>query len=294
MHQNACEIIPIDLIDDPDDLLRPVDQRGVEYLELKQSIADNGILNSILVRPHNDRYQVVDGRNRLTVARQLGHTTIAASIKPMSDSELLILQLETAVCRVETKFTYIVRRIERLLQDNPEWSLQDISTRIHKSPAWIKQRLSLLHLEREYQKLIDDGKLSVKSASLLVKLPPDERPVFIKHALTLTTTEFAQLAGPVAKQYREDVFYNRRNALVGPMTPLLRSVTTIQKELDEPTVAGPLTILDECETPIDGFMSGLRWVLRLDQLTEQTRKVLQVRLEADRVKNSFRQETIDE
>lgn len=294
MHQNVCELLSIDLIDDPDEILRPVDQRGVEYLELKQSIADNGILNSILVRPHNDRYQVADGRNRLTIARQLGHLTVPACVKPMSDGELLILQLETAVCRVETKFTYIVRRIERLLQENPDWSLQDVSARIHKSPAWIKQRLSLLHLEHEYQQLIDDNKLPVSSASLLVKLPPAERPAFINYALTLTTSEFAQLAGPVVKQYREDVFYDRRNALVGPMTPLLRSVTTIQKELEEPTVAGPLTILDQCETPIDGFMSGLRWVLRLDQLTEQTRKVRQVRLEADRVKTSFRQETNDD
>jgi ParB/RepB/Spo0J family partition protein len=290
MSKSYTADIPVHLIDDPIELLRPVDQRGVEYLELKQSIAKEGILNSILVRPRGDRYQAVDGMHRLTIARQLQHESIPARVCEMTDDESRLAQLKTAVNRIECQPVFIARRIERLLIDNPSWTLNEISVRISKNPYWIKQRLELLHLNNEHQKLVDSGKLTVGNAHLLVRLPEPLRDSYLEHALTLTNSDFELLAGPVVKAYREDVSQERREAMVGPMKPCMRSVVTIQSEIEKPTVAGPLTLLDACETPVDGFASALRWVLRMDSMGEQTRRVRQVTLEAKRIKSITQEE----
>jgi ParB/RepB/Spo0J family partition protein len=155
MHQSYTTDIQTNLIDEPVEILRPVDERCVEFLELKQSIANLGVSNSILVRPLGDRFQLVDGYHRFTIARQLHHSSIAATVKEMTDEEARLYQLTTAINRVEIQPIFIARRIERLLVENPTWTLQDISVRIHKNPYWIKQRLELLFLNDEHQKLVD-------------------------------------------------------------------------------------------------------------------------------------------
>ena len=66
--------IPLDQIVEPWVVLRIVDRESVAYLELRDSVAHQGILNSICVRPSARKpglYEVVDGLYRYTAAREL-------------------------------------------------------------------------------------------------------------------------------------------------------------------------------------------------------------------------------
>lgn len=56
---------------------------------LKASIERDGFLVPVLLRPiAGGRYEVVSGNHRFMAARDLGHVTVPAAVRPMTDSEM--------------------------------------------------------------------------------------------------------------------------------------------------------------------------------------------------------------
>ena len=94
--------IPLTLIDTPPVLLRPVDRLSLDYIELRDSIAEHGVLSSISVRPKRDRFEVIDGMYRLSCAIDIGLKAIPATVKHgVTDEELPLLQIQANACRFE-------------------------------------------------------------------------------------------------------------------------------------------------------------------------------------------------
>lgn len=90
--------LSLDLIDPLDPPMRRLDWEVIQDLE--QSIKSYGLLQPILVRPNNDRYEVVFGNHRYYAARRIeGVTTIPAIVKDIPDSEALILALTENIQR---------------------------------------------------------------------------------------------------------------------------------------------------------------------------------------------------
>lgn len=272
--------IPLNLIDEPVDVLRPVQRRGVEFLELKQSIADNGFLNSILVRPHGEgRYQVVDGLHRFTIAKLLGMESIPTEVKVLTDEEVLIRQLEANGNFIPTRESDVARRYKRLLKMNPSWTLADLSSRVHKSPVAIQTRLNLLDLSEEHLALVDRGAMTLSNAALLARLPHTERDAYVDKAVALSTSDFAQLAGPVVKNHWEQIVNGK--FVSGPREPscVLKNMVTIRNEIKKPTVAGPVIARECCETLVDAFLAGLKWTLSVDAISLATRRAQQLSIQ---------------
>lgn len=76
-------------LDPPIALLRMIDKGCLEYLELTDSIADNGVLNSILVRPSpadSSRFQIVDS-NLIKTGSSLRPLTRQTILTPSFDSQ---------------------------------------------------------------------------------------------------------------------------------------------------------------------------------------------------------------
>ena len=64
--------IPIESLVETTMPLRPVRKVSVEYQELVDSVRDKGILQPLLVRPHGDKYEVVEGSYRRAAAIECG------------------------------------------------------------------------------------------------------------------------------------------------------------------------------------------------------------------------------
>lgn len=78
------------------DVLRrnPQHLTPVTMQRLKESIKRDGFVAPILVRPiKGDRFEVVSGNHRFMAARELGHATVPAVIKEMSDDQMQRLAL---------------------------------------------------------------------------------------------------------------------------------------------------------------------------------------------------------
>ena len=149
-----CRFVPLDQLVDPPVVLRLVNRASVSYLELRDSLADRGFLNSICVRPSPrfpGKYDVADGLYRVTAAREIGLPGAPAVIKNLTDDDLLAIQIQANAVRPETTPMEYARQIKRIMEARPRATLAEISHRIlHKSPGWVSETLGLLETAKGF------------------------------------------------------------------------------------------------------------------------------------------------
>lgn len=263
--------IPIDKIREPKHVLRLVNRNSVEFLELRDSIRERGLINSICVRPAKaaGQYEVVDGFYRFTCCQELGLREIPCIVKyNVTDQDVLALQLQANAIRPETKPIEFAKQIKKMMSLRPEISFVELAALLRKNPKWIRERLNLLELEKSIQLMVDRGEMPVQSAMMVAKIPKSLRNNYVDAARTLPANEFKLLAGGVIKQYAETIKQGRMDAFyhieVKPQ-PNLRQLSHILTEIDR-REAGPLILASEkCQSPVDAFYAGLRWAVHMDR-----------------------------
>jgi len=132
--------IPIELIDPLDPPIRKLDWEIIQDLET--SIRSHGLLQPILVRPVDNRYEVVFGNHRYYAARRIeGLKTLPAIVKELGDGTSLILALVENIQRAEMNPYEEGRAYLRILGD--EIHIKMLSERLGKSITYIKGRIRI-------------------------------------------------------------------------------------------------------------------------------------------------------
>lgn len=141
--------------------------------ELAGSIAENGLLQPIVVRPAGDRWQLVAGDRRLRAVRKLGWTAVPAIVRPVDDRAMLVLAL------VENLQRHDLTPLEeaegyRQLMDQFGLSQKDVAERVGRDRSTVANVLRLLALPSGVRRLLDEGRLSAGHGRALLGLS-DER-----------------------------------------------------------------------------------------------------------------------
>ena len=168
-------------------VLRVVNRESVEYLELRDSIAEQGPLNSICVRPSPRRpgkYEVVDGLYRYTACLRIAAAGDALHREAhLTDDDVLAIQIQANALRPETTPMEYARQIKRIMDAigpaGKDATLADVSNLIHKSPDWISRQLWLLSLQPDIQMAVERGEIPLGSAYVLAKLPRVQQAQFL-------------------------------------------------------------------------------------------------------------------
>lgn len=165
--------------------------RGIEYNirstadmvklgELKASIQNHGLIHPIVVRPIEGGYEVVAGMRRVIACQQLGHKTIRAEIRELSDDEAEYVKLSENIHREDVSqfdqgrfFAYIKERFD--LTD------EDIAKQIGKSRAYVTQRLLSLAWPSELIEDVELGELPWSTAMALARLDDPEKLRFLRY-----------------------------------------------------------------------------------------------------------------
>ncbi len=127
--------------------------------ELTQSIAANGVVQPIVVRPRGDRYEIVAGERRWRAAQRAGLRKIPAAVRDVSDDKLLELALIENIQRQELNPIEEANAFRKLI-DNMGFTQEALATSVGKDRTLIATSLRLLKLPEDIQTLIEDGKLS--------------------------------------------------------------------------------------------------------------------------------------
>lgn len=140
----------------------------------------------------------------------------------------------------------------------------ELAEKLAKSPAWIKDRLSLTKITNEkITQLIDENKICLSNAYALAKLPPEEMEAFVDRAMTMKPKEFTPEVNARVKEIR-DADRKGENASGPEFTPTayLQKLRDIKEEREKGEIAKILC--KGLKNATDGFAVALDWVLHLD------------------------------
>lgn len=139
--------------------------------ELATSIANDGILQPLVVRPNgDDGYELVAGERRLRAAVKVGLSTVPAVVRTIQEERLLMLALIENIQRedlnpIETALAY------REIQQRNLWSQKQLAEHLGKKRSSIANVLRFLDLEPEIQESVALGHLSAGHGKLLLSVP---------------------------------------------------------------------------------------------------------------------------
>jgi len=148
-----------------------------ELDELSASIAENGLLQPLVVRPSpgaRDRFELVAGERRFRAIRKLQWEDVPVLVREVDDETLLVLAL---VENLQREALNPLEEAEgyRTLADRFGLTQAEIAQAVGKERSTVANVLRLLRLPPSIRKLLNDGSLSMGHARALVAMEDDVR-----------------------------------------------------------------------------------------------------------------------
>jgi ParB family chromosome partitioning protein len=138
-------------------------------VELTSSIEASGLLQPVVVRPRNGKYELIAGERRLRAVQRLGWTKIPAVVRDVDDPTLLTLALIENLQRDDLTAIDEAAGYQRL---GEEFKLPqtEIARRVGRNRSTIANLLRLLKLPDEVKTLVQERKLSEGHARALLSV----------------------------------------------------------------------------------------------------------------------------
>ncbi|MGB7266560.1 MAG: ParB/RepB/Spo0J family partition protein [Terracidiphilus sp.] len=151
--------IPLDLIDENPFQTRS--QMNQEQLaELAASIAANGVVQPILVRPlAAGRFQLIAGERRWRASQIAGKTTVPAILRQVSDEQAMEITIVENLQRTDLNAMEQARAFERLSREF-HMTQEQMAQRTGKDRASVANFLRLLKLPTSVQARVESGELT--------------------------------------------------------------------------------------------------------------------------------------
>jgi ParB family chromosome partitioning protein len=148
--------------------------------ELADNIRQHGVLQPVLVRPmpdgEPDTYELVAGAPRFRASKLAKRETIPASIRELTDTQCLELQLIENLQRADVHELDEARGYAALMQLQSEtYNVEALPEKIGRSEKYVYARLRLMHLIEEAQEAFYIGRLTVAHAFEIARLQPNDQ-----------------------------------------------------------------------------------------------------------------------
>lgn len=137
---------------------------------LCSSIKEKGVLQPLLLRRKNGKYEIIAGERRWRAAIMAGLTTVPALIKDLSDKETLEIALVENLQRENLSSIEEAEGFNRLINEY-EYTQDELAKIISKSRSHVANTLRLLNLPSSVQEMVKNGDLSAGHARVLVGNP---------------------------------------------------------------------------------------------------------------------------
>lgn len=135
--------------------------------ELASSIRENGIVQPIVARKHEGRYEIVAGERRWRAAQLAQQLKVPVVVMNVPDARMLELALLENIQR-ENLNPIEEARAYRMLIEDQGFKQEDISRRLGKARSTITNAIRLLQFPAHIQAAIESGALSAGQARPLL------------------------------------------------------------------------------------------------------------------------------
>ena len=141
--------------------------------ELADSIAERGVLQPILLRPHGDGFEIIAGERRWRAAQQARLHVIPAIVREIDDATTAELALIENIQREDLNAIEEAQGYKQLIERHGH-SQEDIGRLVHKSRSHVANLLRLLDLPAFVREALLRGDISMGHARAVVTAPNPE------------------------------------------------------------------------------------------------------------------------
>lgn len=144
------ERIPMELIDENE--YNPNEMDENHYKKLVQNIKRKGFRKPIEVRKNGERYTIVDGAHRFRACKELGYTEVECIVDEIDVTEAMVDTLNANIHGSHNPY----KEAMMFKQIHDRYTLQDIEKLTVFGQSEIKDRIELLGLPANVQKMIEE------------------------------------------------------------------------------------------------------------------------------------------
>ena len=190
-------LVSLDMIDDPARPLRSdLSPESVEDLVI--SIRQVGIIEPLVVKQVGNRYEVIAGHRRLVAAGIADLAQAPCYILNVDDEQVEFLKIHENLYRAAVSPSDQAEHFAYLISHH-KLSPAKISQLIHKSDAYVTDRLNILNYPQELREALDTGAINFSVAREFYRLKDRQK--------TIEYLEYATKSGltpTLAKRWVED------------------------------------------------------------------------------------------
>lgn len=167
------------------------DDKALE--SLADSIKQYGIINPILVRSKDDKYEIIAGERRYRAAKKIGLTEVPVIIKNASEQQMAELALIENIQRQGLSPIEEAKSYEEIMRIGNQ-TQSSLATKLGKSQSSIANKIRLLSLPEEIQDALANKKISERHARSLLNIEEKEKQLelldrIITEKLTVKETD---------------------------------------------------------------------------------------------------------
>lgn len=256
--------------------------------ELADDIQANGILFPIIVRPLDDKYQILAGHRRTKAAQLAGLTQVPCRIKDVDDNTAMLIVTNTNLTQrqkllpSERAFAYLMQKqaYENMSVHSVRTTSQ-IAEDSQESVRNIQYYLKIAQLVPSLLNLIDREQLPVKLGAALTSLSPEAQQILgvflTEHDLNLTAKQADLLCSikTIDNAVLESIFFSHKKNSTSE--ELLHDTYTIDRTTLSDTLQRAMQL--QCGiNPRDGIVLKQKQyakVLKAQQIINQQLDIIQ-------------------
>ncbi|NLY75764.1 MAG: ParB/RepB/Spo0J family partition protein [Firmicutes bacterium] len=198
--------------------------------ELAESIRIHGVIQPLLVREYQGKYQLIAGERRLRASKLVGLTEVPIIIKEMSDQAMMEVALVENLQREDLNPIEEAEAFRRLIE---EFNLtqDEIAKKVGRSRPAIANTLRLLNLPEAIQKDLAKGTLTMGHARSLLGLKTAEEQIRIWQKIQAEQLSVRQTE-ELVRQLNDPINVSRetKKAKLKTETPTIRDPNLIEIE----------------------------------------------------------------
>jgi ParB family chromosome partitioning protein len=212
--------------------------------ELCQTIKTHGVIQPIVVRQRNGKYEIIAGERRWRAVKKLGMDTIPGIIREINDSQAASIALienlqREGLTAIEEAVAY------QKLIDLHDLTQESLAQRLGKSQSTIANKIRLLQLPEAVKTALMERKLTERHARALLSLDSEEWQLKLLNEIIMKELNVKQTEARVA--FYKEVNKAKKTKRISFTKDVRLALNTIRQSIDMVSGSGLKIKTDETD-----------------------------------------------
>ena len=217
--------------------------------ELSNSIREYGVLQPVIVRLVDGKYQLVSGERRFRASMLAGKESIPALIRQLSDREVAEMALIENLQREDLNYFEEAEGYARLIQEF-QITQEEVAKKMGKSQPTIANKLRLLQISQRVRKEISVDVITERHVRSLLKLKNEEQQLDVLNRIyknNLNVRQTDDLIENVLIAEEENIREQKKKKMMKAIKDMKIFVNTIKSTVKTIQDAGMPAEISESE-----------------------------------------------